>query len=97
MASAATSSEPDGVASSAGGAAARAVDPALVRQARKDVARIERQLSRVAEREEKLHGAMAEQAADHTKLLALDADLRALHAERAALEEEWLAAAEILE
>ena len=58
-------------------------------------ARIERQLSRLSGQEEKLHAQMAEQAGDHTALMSLDATLRALHAERAALEEEWLTAAEL--
>ncbi|MBL8929351.1 MAG: ABC-F family ATP-binding cassette domain-containing protein [Kineosporiaceae bacterium] len=70
-------------------------DPADRRQARKDMSRIERQLSRLSGQEDKLHLRMAEQAGDHTALMALDAELRALHAERAALEEEWLLAAEL--
>ncbi|MFN8078152.1 MAG: ABC-F family ATP-binding cassette domain-containing protein [Kineosporiaceae bacterium] len=74
---------------------APAVDPAAQRAARKDMARIERQLSRLSGQEEKLHAQMAEQAGDHTALMSLDATLRALHAERAALEEEWLTAAEL--
>ena len=64
------------------------------RAARKELARLERQLSRLAAQEEKLHARMAEQATDHTAVLALDAELRQLHDERARLEEEWLEAAE---
>jgi ATPase subunit of ABC transporter with duplicated ATPase domains len=67
---------------------------AEVRQARKDLARIERRLARVAEREAELHTAMAASAADHTVLLALGAELRALVAEQAELEDAWLLAAE---
>jgi ATPase subunit of ABC transporter with duplicated ATPase domains len=65
-----------------------------VRQARKDLARIERRLARVAEREAELHTAMAANAADHTVLLALGAELRSVEAEQADLEEAWLLAAE---
>ena len=53
------------------------------RAARKELARLERQLSRLAAQEEKLHARMAEQATDHTAVLALDAELRQLHDERA--------------
>jgi ABC transport system ATP-binding/permease protein len=64
------------------------------RAARKELARLERQLSRLAAQEEKLHARMAEQATDHEAVLALDAELRQLHDERERLEEEWLEAAE---
>jgi hypothetical protein len=57
--------------------------------------RIERQLSRLVGQEQTLHARMAEQSGDHTALMALDVTLRTLHAERAALEEEWLTAAEV--
>jgi ATP-binding cassette subfamily F protein uup len=67
------------------------------RQARKDVARLERALARLAEREARLHEEMTEFASDHERILALDAELRSLHAEREQLEEEWLIAAEIAE
>jgi len=40
---------------------------------------------------------MTEFASDHERILALDAELRSLHAEREQLEEEWLIAAEIAE
>ncbi|MFN0280480.1 MAG: ABC-F family ATP-binding cassette domain-containing protein [Kineosporiaceae bacterium] len=65
-----------------------------LRAARKDMTRIERQISRLAGVEEKLHAEMAEKATDHKAVLALDARLRALVAEREALEEAWLEAAE---
>jgi ATP-binding cassette subfamily F protein uup len=66
-----------------------------VRAARKEIARLERQLSRLAEQEHKLHAQMAEKATDHEAVLELDAELRALAGERARLEEEWLEAAEL--
>jgi ATP-binding cassette subfamily F protein uup len=65
------------------------------RAARKELARLERQLSKLAAQEDKLHARMAEQATDHEAVLALDGELRQLHGERARLEEEWLEAAEV--
>jgi hypothetical protein len=63
--------------------------------ARKEMARIERQLSRLAEQESRLHEAMAAQAADHLAVGELDVRLRALVAERDELEAAWLEAAEV--
>jgi ABC transport system ATP-binding/permease protein len=80
-------------APSSGGDAPSAGD---VRAARKDMARLERQLSRLAEQEERLHAEMAANATDHETVLRLDERLRAVHAEREAVEEEWLAAAEVV-
>ncbi len=66
---------------------------ATLRTARKEMARVERQLARLADQEEKLHAQLAEKATDHEAVLVLDAELRALQDERAALEDEWLEAA----
>jgi ATPase subunit of ABC transporter with duplicated ATPase domains len=66
-----------------------------VRAARKELARLERQLSKLAAQEEKLHARMAQQATDHEAVMALDAELRGLHDERARLEDEWLEAADL--
>lgn len=71
-------------------------DATAVRAARKDLARIERRLGRIADLEADLHDRMAAQATDHEAVLALDAELRALAEERAALEEAWLEAADIV-
>ncbi len=68
-----------------------------LREARKELARVERALSRLAERESRLHEQLAARASDHQAVLALDAELRALVAERAELEDAWLAAAEFVE
>jgi len=68
-----------------------------VRAARKELTRLERQLSKLAGQEEKLHAEMAEKATDHQAVLALDERLRALIAEREALEEEWLLAAHLVD
>jgi len=67
------------------------------REARKEAARLERRLSKLAETEKRLHEEMAEKATDHEALVGLDERLRAVVAERASLEEEWLAAAEVAE
>ncbi|MGE9808168.1 ABC-F family ATP-binding cassette domain-containing protein [Janibacter sp. G1551] len=67
-----------------------------VREARKAMSRIERQLQRLAEKEERLHVAMAEASADHAKALELNGQLRGVIDEREVLELEWLEAAEIV-
>jgi ATPase subunit of ABC transporter with duplicated ATPase domains len=66
-----------------------------IRAARKEMARLERQLSRLAEREERLHAELVVNATDYERVLALDAVLQAVAAEREQLEEAWLAAAEV--
>ena len=50
----------------------------------------------LAEREERIHAAMAEAATNHAKVLELNGQLRDIVDEREALELEWLAAAEIV-
>jgi predicted nucleic acid-binding Zn-ribbon protein len=67
-----------------------------VREARKTMARIEKQLSRLQDREERLHGEMAERATDPTALADLNAKLQAVVSEREELELEWLEAAELV-
>jgi ATP-binding cassette subfamily F protein uup len=67
------------------------------REARKTVARIDRQLAKLAEQEAALHAALAEHASDYEKLAELDARLRELLAHKEDLEEEWLDAAALLE
>jgi ATP-binding cassette subfamily F protein uup len=84
-----TSTAPAGSGGPAGPSAGDA------RAARKELARLERQLSRLTAQEEKLHAELAQKATDHEAVLALDARLRALLDERARLEEEWLEAAEL--
>jgi ABC transport system ATP-binding/permease protein len=67
------------------------------RTARKELQRLERQLDRVAARETELTDLLAANATDYEKLTALGADLRAAQAEKADLEERWLAVAAGLE
>jgi len=68
-----------------------------LRQARKELARLERQLDKLQARERALHEQLAAAATDYEKVQALDGDLRALADERQQLEEEWLVAAEMAE
>jgi ATP-binding cassette subfamily F protein uup len=82
---------------STGGGGAAKPGSADERSARKAIARIDKQLERLAEREAALHAEMAESVSDHERLAALSEQLGALTAEKDALEGEWLEAAAILE
>jgi ATP-binding cassette subfamily F protein uup len=70
--------------------AAAPTSAADARAAKKELARLERQIEKLTAREGALHEQLAEHAADYEKVAALDADLRAVVAEREALEERWL-------
>src|SRR5829696_4291223 len=89
------SGRPAGIPAGASSPATSA-SPAEVREARKSMARIEKQLSRLSDREERLHGEMAEKATDPAALADLNAKLQAVVTERDELELEWLEAAEIV-
>jgi ABC transport system ATP-binding/permease protein len=67
---------------------------AAQRTARKDLARLERQLSRLNTRIATVHARMAEHASDFVRLAALDAELTELTGDRERLEHAWLEAAE---
>jgi len=67
------------------------------RTARKTMARIERQLERVAARVEALNAEAAAHADDYERLATVGAALAELAEEQAALEVEWLDAAELAE
>jgi ATP-binding cassette subfamily F protein uup len=67
------------------------------RQARKTVARIDKQLARITAREAELNVAMAANLTEHEKLTELARELHALAAEKEGLEVEWLEAAALLE
>lgn len=73
------------------------VSAAQAREARKVMARVEKQLARLADREVRLHDLMAQAAADHARVLELNRELREIVDEREVLELEWLEAAELLE
>ncbi len=83
-----------GPVTEAGAAAAGAARAA--RAVRKEVTRIDRQLGKLADRIAAVHASMAEHPSDFERQLGLGAELRGLEAERDALEDAWLEAAELL-
>jgi ATP-binding cassette subfamily F protein uup len=70
---------------------------AVLRAARKEVARLERELAKLDTREAEVHEAMAAAATDHARLRELNADLAALATERETLEAAWFEASALLE
>jgi len=89
------------VTSSGGGAAPAATGPseAEKRDARKAKNRIDRQLGKLTQQEDKIHAQMAAGAGDASKmdqLAELNKKLQELAGEREALELEWLEALEVL-
>ena len=64
------------------------------RAARKELARLERRIATLAGREAALHEQLAEHATDHVRVAELDAELRAVGADREATESAWLELAE---
>ncbi|TDD98873.1 ABC-F family ATP-binding cassette domain-containing protein [Jiangella asiatica] len=60
------------------------------RAARKEIARIERELDKLDRREKDLHTRIADNATDHQKVLELDTALRAVAGDRESLESRWL-------
>jgi len=64
------------------------------REARKEMARVERRLDRLHNEEAELAASMGEQASDYQRLLELGDRLRSVQQERSGLEERWLALAE---
>ena len=67
------------------------------REARKALARIDRQLERVAAREQELNEAIVAAGQDYDRLAELSAQLDEVAGERDTLELEWLEVAEALE
>jgi len=68
-----------------------------IRQAKKDIARIEKRISKIADEEAKLHQKIADNPTDYNAVAKLDKELQALASEREDLELEWLSAAELIE
>ncbi|HEY6935046.1 MAG TPA: ABC-F family ATP-binding cassette domain-containing protein [Marmoricola sp.] len=66
------------------------------RTARKAIARIDKRLERIAEREAALNAEIEQHLSDHDALARLSAQLHELAEEKEALEAEWLEAAEAL-
>ncbi len=67
------------------------------REARKTMARLDKQLAKLTEREAVLNAEAAGAAQDYERLADVGAKLAELHAERDLLELEWLEAAELVE
>ncbi len=86
-----------GGAPGTGSAGGSGVGTAEVREARKTMQRLERQVARLQDDERRLHDQLAAHAHDFERLASLDAELRVLVARREALEEEWLEVAEVAE
>jgi len=63
-------------------------------RARKELDRLERRLDRLAQQEAELHEQLAAAATDYERLQELDGRLKAIQAEAARVEEEWLMLAE---
>ncbi|WP_423184038.1 ABC-F family ATP-binding cassette domain-containing protein [Arthrobacter sp. NyZ413] len=82
----------------AAGMATSGASEAEKREARKDLNRIDRQLGKIAQQEEKLHVQMAakSESGDFDALSDLNAQLQELLDEKEGLELEWLEAAEVL-
>jgi ABC transport system ATP-binding/permease protein len=68
--------------------------PARMREAKKQLARLDRQVERLISREADLHDALAKAATDYSRLIELGEELRAVEAEKASLEDRWLELAE---
>jgi len=66
--------------------------PARQRDARKALDRLDRQLAQIARQEDEVHTQMVAAATDATVMTRLSGELSALHARRAALEDQWLEA-----
>ncbi|MEU8422413.1 ABC-F family ATP-binding cassette domain-containing protein [Micromonospora sp. NPDC048835] len=69
---------------------------AEVRQARKELTRLERQLGKLDQREATLLDQLAADATDYAKVAELDTQLKDLRAERERIEESWMTLAEDL-
>src|SRR5262249_14014462 len=65
-----------------------------LRDAKKELARLDRQIERLTGRESELHEALAEAAADYGLLIELGSELRLVQEQKAALEDRWLELAE---
>ncbi|MDQ1739344.1 MAG: transport system ATP-binding/permease protein [Pseudonocardiales bacterium] len=72
---------------------ARKADP---RAARKELARLEREIAKQERRETELHQALAEHATDYARISELDAELRAVLSAKEAAEHSWLELSEEL-
>jgi ATPase subunit of ABC transporter with duplicated ATPase domains len=73
---------------------ATGLSAAEVRQARKDLVRLERQLGKLEERVFKINEQLADHGSDYEKIIELEAQLKTVQEERGRVEEQWLELAE---
>ncbi|MGV9211184.1 ABC-F family ATP-binding cassette domain-containing protein [Micromonospora sp. RB23] len=76
------------------GPATSGMSAAEVRQARKELTRLERQLGKLDQREATLLDQLAADATDYARVAELDTQLKDLRAERERIEESWMTLAE---
>ncbi|MBF6419313.1 ABC-F family ATP-binding cassette domain-containing protein [Nocardia farcinica] len=69
-------------------------DAAAYRAARKELAKLERTIDKLTQREQQLHVALADAATDPDKLVTLGAELKQVLTDKDAAEERWLELAE---
>ncbi len=86
-----------GTAAGAPPASRPAVSAADSRAAKKEASRLERRMLKLDADEKKLHEQLAAAATDYARAAALDAELRALQAEKTEVEDAWLLASETAE
>ncbi|MCZ2817454.1 ABC-F family ATP-binding cassette domain-containing protein [Modestobacter sp. VKM Ac-2984] len=84
-----------GAAAPVGSTPAPAHSAADARAARKEASRLERRMLKLDADEKKLHEQLAAAATDYGRAAELDAQLKALQAEKEQVETDWLAAAEV--
>ncbi|MCZ2825476.1 MULTISPECIES: ABC-F family ATP-binding cassette domain-containing protein [unclassified Modestobacter] len=84
-----------GAAAPVGSSSAPAHSAADSRAARKEASRLERRMLKLDADEKKLHEQLAAAATDYGRAAELDAQLKALQAEKEQVETDWLAAAEV--
>ncbi|MFT4265311.1 MAG: ABC-F family ATP-binding cassette domain-containing protein [Nocardioides sp.] len=89
--------EPEAVAPEPAAPAKPRVGGAEEREAKKTIARVDRQLARIAGQEARLHAELEAHGSDYERLADLGAQLEALLVEKDELELEWLEASELLD
>jgi ABC transport system ATP-binding/permease protein len=70
------------------------VSAAQLRAGQKELARLERQITRLADEQTRLEAELAASAADYARLIELGAQLRSVQEDKSGLEERWLEVAE---
>jgi ABC transport system ATP-binding/permease protein len=83
-----------GAAAGAGSGSGEPATAAQQRAGQKELTRLDRQIARLTDTEARLAADLAANASDYARLVELGAELRAVQAERASLEERWLEVAE---